>query len=57
MTSRQYVFALLLITAAIAVGSPFVCLAESAITRERTVTKVDANLYVIRHADGPDGNP
>lgn len=58
MNTGLHVFALLLsISAAVALGVPFACLAQSAVTRERTVTQIDPNLYVVRHADGPDGNP
>lgn len=58
MSVGSHVFALLLsISAAIALEVPSAFSAESAVTRERSVTQVDPNLYVIRHADGPDGNP
>ena len=40
-----------------ALGLPLACHADSAITRERTVVQVRPNIYVIRHADSPDGYP
>jgi cyclase len=55
---RRPAFALrLTVIASIALGLPLSSLADSAVTRERTVTLVGPDLYVIRHADGPDGNP
>jgi cyclase len=58
MNTIRHVFALhITVLASIGLALPMASLADSAVTRERTVTQIGSGLYVIRHADGPDGNP
>jgi len=57
MSAQRVVPAILLAIAAATFCIPPACFADSAVTHERTVTSVAPGIYVIRHADGPDGNP
>lgn len=46
-----------IVIAVSAFGLPLPCSADSAVTHERTVVQVGPSIYVIRHADSPDGYP